>query len=139
MSMFPAITVAGTGLDVDSMWIDTIGGNVANANDAVAPGQPAYQDQGVDAAPVQTTPGPLGASEALGVEVTGISLGSSKGVLVPDPTSPLANKAGMVEMPDVSISHELVSLVEAQTSFQANSNVLQNSDNAYKSILDIKA
>ncbi len=31
MSMFPAVNIAGTGLEVDQTWIDAIGGNVANA------------------------------------------------------------------------------------------------------------
>ena len=55
MSMFPSITIAGTGLDVDQTWIDTISGNVANAEDAVTPGQPVYRDQEVL---VSEAPGP---------------------------------------------------------------------------------
>ncbi|HTW98607.1 MAG TPA: flagellar basal body rod C-terminal domain-containing protein [Acidimicrobiales bacterium] len=137
MTMFPSIGISGTGLNVDEAWIDTIGGNVANSEDAVSPGAPVYRAQylDVEAQPqsVLPTSGDLGA----GVEVKSVELGSAKGVLVEDPTNPLA-KNGEVEMPDVSVSHELVSLVEAETSYQANANVMQHATNAYEAVLGIK-
>ncbi|MCU1488825.1 MAG: protein of unknown function domain protein [Acidimicrobiaceae bacterium] len=139
MSMFPAISIAGTGIEVDSTWIDTVGGNVANAQDTVTPGRPVYREQSVEAQPAAQTAGPFAANAPLGVQVAGITLGSAKGVTVSDPSNPVANASGLVTQPDVSISHEMVSLVEAQTNYQANVNVLQSSDNAYKAILNIKA
>jgi flagellar basal-body rod protein FlgC len=138
MTMFPSIGIAGSGLNVDEAWIDTIGGNVANSEDAVSPGQPVYRAQYLD---VEAQPQPDvegGANYGAGVEVQSVALGSAKGVLVEDPTSPLA-KNGEVEMPDVDVGHELVSLVEAQTSYQANVNVMQHATTAYQAILDIKA
>ena len=138
MSMFPTIDVAGSGLNVDATWLDTIGGNVANAEDAVTPGKPVYRDQELVAVPQSQSfiPGQSGAG--LGVQVQEIALGSAKGDTVSDPENPAANAKGMVTYPDVSVSHETVSLVEAQTSYQANASVLQNADTAYKAILAIK-
>jgi hypothetical protein len=48
-SIWSGIDIAGTGAEVDQTWIDTIGGNVANMNDGVTPGQPVCQAQYVDA------------------------------------------------------------------------------------------
>ncbi len=139
MSMFPAITVAGTGLDVASTWIDTIGGNVANAADTAAPGKPVYREQQVVAVPASQAAGPFNTDPALGVQVQAIALGSAKGVTVYDPTNPLANAQGLVTQPDIPIGHELVSLVEAQANYEADANVLQNADTAYKAVLQIRS
>jgi flagellar basal-body rod protein FlgC len=136
--MFPAINIAGTGLEVDQAWIDAIGGNVANAEDAVTPGQPVYRDEEVVAA---EAPGPNGlgsGSTGDGVEVKAIALGSAQGILTYDPGNQIADKQGYVTYPDVNIGHEMTSLVEAQVSYEVDSKVLQNSTNAYNAILAIK-
>ena len=74
-----------------------------------------------------------------GVELKGIALGSSTGVLTYDPSNPIANKEGYVAYPDVNIGHEMTSLVEAQVSYEVDSKVLQNSTDAYNAILQIKS
>ena len=132
--MFPSVAIAGSGLTADQTWLDTIGGNVANANDVGNPGAVVYREQSVMAQPVSS---PSGAGA--GVEVVGVALSSAPGNLISDPTSPLANAKGLVMTPNVSIGHEMVSLVEAQSNYEADATVLQNADTAYKSILAIKA
>jgi flagellar basal-body rod protein FlgC len=136
MSMFPAISIASTGLEVDQTWIDAIGGNVANAEDAVTPGQPVYRDEEIVAG---SAPSSGSSSVGNGVELKGIALGSSTGVLTYDPSNPIANKEGYVAYPDVNIGHEMTSLVEAQVSYEVDSKVLQNSTDAYNAILQIKS
>lgn len=138
MSMFPSIGIAGTGLEVDQSWIDAIGGNVANVQDAVTPGQPVYRDEEVVAAASPGPSGPGSSSVGTGVHVASVALGSAQGILTYDPGNPLANKAGDVAYPDVNIGHEMTSLVEAQVSYEVDSKVLQNSDSAYQAILAIK-
>jgi len=132
--MWEAIDIAGSGASVDQTWIDTIGGNVANMNDAVTPGQPVYQAQYVDAA-AQVEPGGGG----LGVRVQSIDLGPAQGQEEYDPTNPAANASGEVEYPVVDLGTEMTDLVQSQTSYQANSAVMSHATSAYQSILDIKA
>ncbi|MGA2528144.1 MAG: flagellar basal body rod C-terminal domain-containing protein [Acidimicrobiales bacterium] len=134
MSMFPAITIAGTGLEVDQTWINAIGGNVANAEDAVTPGQSVYRDQEVIAGAI---PGSV-AGVGNGVEVDRVALGSSQGIKTYDPSDPIADKQGYVTFPDVNIGNEMTSLVQAQVSYEVDSKVLQNSTDAYNAILQIK-
>jgi flagellar basal-body rod protein FlgC len=136
MSMFPSINIAGSGLDVDQTWIDTISSNVANADDAVTPGSQVYQEQEVEAEQSPSAPGNVNGS---GVQVQQVATSTGPGILVSDPTNPLADGAGLVEYPNVDIGHQMTSLVAAQADYQANANVLGNSDSAYKAILAIKA
>ncbi|MGD0984079.1 MAG: flagellar basal body rod C-terminal domain-containing protein [Acidimicrobiales bacterium] len=135
MSMFPSISIAGTGLEVDQTWIDAIGGNVANAEDAVTPGQPVYREEEVTAV---ASPGSGSSSPGNGVQAS-VTLGSSQGILTHDPGNPLADKAGDVLYPNVNIGHEMTSLVQAQVSYEVDAKLLQNSDDAYQAILAIKA
>jgi flagellar basal-body rod protein FlgC len=137
--MWEAIDIAGSGATVDQTWIDTIGGNVANMNDAVTPGQPVYQAQYVDAA-AQAEPGdPQASGDGMGVRVQSIPLGPSQGQLEYDPTNPAANAQGDVELPVVDLGSEMTDLVESQTSYQANAAVMSHATSAYQSILSIKA
>jgi flagellar basal-body rod protein FlgC len=133
-SIWSGIDIAGTGAEVDQTWIDTIGGNVANMNDAVTPGQPVYQAQYVDAGEQAE---PNGAGD--GVQVDTVSLGPAAGQIEHDPTNPVANAQGEVEYPVVDLGSEMTDLVQAQTSYQANAEVMSHATDAYQAILDIKA
>jgi flagellar basal body rod protein FlgC len=44
-----------------------------------------------------------------------------------------------VDYPVVDLGSEMTDLVQAQTSYQANAEVMSHATNAYEAILDIKA
>jgi flagellar basal-body rod protein FlgC len=138
-SIWSGIDIAGSGAEVDQTWIDTIGGNVANMNDAVTPGQPVYQAQYVQAAEQVEPPGSTTPGAGVGVQVDTIELGPAAGQIEYDPTNPAANAQGDVEYPVVDLGSELTDLVQAQTSYQANAQVMSHATSAYQAILDIKA
>lgn len=133
MSMFSALSTAGTGVDAMQTWIDATGANVANANDAVATNQPAYAEQTAVFTPVGAmVPGQPGG----GVSAT-VTEGSTAGIIAHDPTSPLANSQGNVKLPAVSIADQLVGLIQAQGGYQANTDVMARAIAAYQSGLTI--
>ncbi|MGA2835729.1 MAG: flagellar basal body rod C-terminal domain-containing protein [Acidimicrobiales bacterium] len=140
--MWDALNIAGSGANVDQTWIDTIGGNVANMEDGVTPGQPVYQAE----YPVVTAEGEPGDSvadggspvSADGVQVTGVELGPAQGQQEYDPTNPLADAQGEVTYPVVDLGSEMTQLIESQTSYQANSSVMSHATTAYQAILDMK-
>ena len=132
MSTFGVLPIAGSGLNVDQTWLDTIAGNVANANDQSTPGKPVFQPQYVVAVP--TSSGGPGS----GVAVGAIALGSAKGVLEPEPGNPKANAAGQVAVPAVDMATEMVGLSAAQNSYEANAAVLKDAVASYGAVLAIK-
>jgi flagellar basal-body rod protein FlgC len=138
-SIWSAIDIAGSGADVDQTWIDTIGSNVANMNDAVTPGQPVYQAQYVDAAEQVEPVDSSGRGSGVGVQIDSVALGPAAGQIQYDPTNPVANGQGEVEYPVVDLGAEMTDLVQAQTSYQANAEVMSHATDAYEAILDIKA
>lgn len=133
-SMWSALNIAGSGVEVDQTWIDTIGGNVANMNDAVTPGQSVYRAQYVDAGEQVDA---SGAGD--GVQVNAIELGPANGELDYEPDNPAANQQGLVEYPVVDLGSQMTDLVQAQASYQANADVLSDAKTSYQAILDIKA
>jgi flagellar basal-body rod protein FlgC len=138
-SIWSGIDIAGTGAEVDQTWIDAIGGNVANMNDAVTPGQPVFQAQYVEAGEQVEPTGSVAPGAGMGVQVNEIALGPASGQIEYDPTNPVANAQGNVEYPVVDLGSEMTDLVQAQTSYQANAEVMSHATSAYQAILDIKA
>lgn len=140
--MFGAINVAGTGLNVEQTWLDTIGSNIANMNDTAPVNKPLYQDQAVLVQPkpsVSSGGVPDLTSYALGsgVEVNQIVTTKPNGQLAYQPTSPYANAQGYVKTPGISLSNQLGNLVSAQYSYQANAAVVTQAKAAYEAVLGI--
>jgi flagellar basal-body rod protein FlgC len=138
-SLWSAMDIAGTGINVNQTWIDAIGSNIANMNDAVTPGQPVYQSQFVNQGQKLESSGPSGKGVGAGVQINSIDLGPAQGQLQYDPTNPLANDKGLVEYPVVDLATQMTGLIQAQTSYQANVKVLATARDTYASILNIKA
>ena len=74
-----------------------------------------------------------------GSRSTPSSCGPAAGQIEYDPTNPVANAQGDVEYPVVDLGTEMTDLVQAQTSYQANAEVMSHATDAYQAILDIKA
>jgi flagellar basal-body rod protein FlgC len=133
MSLFGALPIATTGIDAAQQWIDVTGGNIANADDTGPTSQGAYATQYVDAVPVgSTVPG----SSGQGVR-TSVVLGSSEGAVESDPGNPMADANGDVRVATVDLGQQMVNLVMAQTSYQANVAVVNQAKTAYQSALTL--
>jgi flagellar basal-body rod protein FlgC len=132
--MFNVIGTAGTGLQTYHTWLDAIANNIANINDTTSTDQTPFQAQYVQASAIQGT-GADGVGQ--GVEVTALPEGSAQGVMVQDPTNPLADKQGYVLRPDIDLSQQMGDMIMAQRAFQANAEVVTNAKQTYQSALDI--
>lgn len=137
--MWSGINIPGTGVAVDQTWLNTIGGNIANMNDAVTPGKPLYRAEYVVAQEQASANGVSNSGIGNGVQVEAIALGPAKGTMQYQPGNPLANAQGEVEYPVVNVGSQIADLVQAQISYQANAQVMANAKTSYASILNIKA
>ena len=72
-----------------------------------------------------------------GVRVAKIVEDESEGSLVYDPTHPDANKEGYVEMPNVNVIDEMVNMISASRSYEANVNSFNSMKAMFTKALEI--
>ncbi|KLE08247.1 flagellar basal body rod protein FlgC [Aliarcobacter butzleri L355] len=134
MGFFDGYNVATSGMSAQRTRINVVSANIANAKTThTAEGGP-YKKQEVvfedvlvantnkrtNANDVGTTNSPLSESSLRGVGVRKIIQSDAKPVLKYDPTHPDANEKGYVAYPDINPVIEMVNLIEAMRSYEAN-------------------
>jgi len=129
--LFNAIDSAASGVTVDRKWMDAVSDNIANMNDVTRTSDNAFQARYVVAQANDYGSGTGGTS------VAGIALGSAAGVVVQDPSNPLADAQGNVRRPDIDLSSQLTQLMMAQRSYQANIATVERAQEAYKAAIDV--
>jgi flagellar basal-body rod protein FlgC len=130
--IFGALGIAGTGLTVYRKWLDAVGDNIANMNNASATSSDAFQARYIVAKAVEYG----GGTE--GVEVAGAVLsGKTEGRLVYPPDHPLADENGNVRDPDIDLGDQMGQLIMAQRAYQANLAVVDRAKDAYQSALQL--
>lgn len=118
-----ALSIASSGLNVHSQWLNAISDNLANANDVTSTSSSAFQTRYVEA---------TAQAGVNGVEVTGVKLGSSTGTLEYSPNNPLADKDGYVRVANVDVSEQMGAMIMAQRGYQANAAVIDRAQSMYE-------
>jgi flagellar basal-body rod protein FlgC len=125
MGMFSAIDAAASGLTAERLRLDVISNNIANVNTTRTVSGGAYRRQMVVFQPrsnqtsfLQTFNKQIAAGQ--GVKVAGIAQDQSPLRKVYDPQHPDANREGYVELPNVHIVTEMVDMITATRSYEAN-------------------
>lgn len=150
MSFFNTMNIAATGLTAQRLRMDIIAENIANVNTTrTAEGGP-YRRKTVlfeeirDNDPFSITFGNImgmgtnvPAPQGLGVRVTGIREDDSPGMLSYDPTHPDADELGYVRLPNVNIVEEMVNMISASRSYEANITAMQNARSLTQRTLEI--
>jgi flagellar basal-body rod protein FlgC len=119
MSVFNVFHIAGSALTAQSMRLNAVASNLANADSAVsADGKPYRAKQVVfEATPMQGV-------AAQGVRVKQVVEDASPPRMVYDPRNPAADDKGYVSMPNVSVVEEMVNMISASRSYQTNADVM---------------
>jgi flagellar basal-body rod protein FlgC len=130
MTIFGALGVAGSGMDVTRKWLDAVSDNIANMNNVTATSEDAFQARYIQASEITSGNG--------GVQVSAALLsGDTDGRIVYDPTNPLADADGNVKTPDIDLSSQMTQLIMAQRGYQANAAVIDRAKSAYEAALTI--
>ncbi len=129
MNFLPGCAPAADAMTAEKVRMDLIAQNIANAQTVRdANGQPyqrkiasfeAYMDPNNQAAgkpPMLRT-----------VRIAGIYDDKSPGPRVYNPGHPFADAQGMVQMPNVQLSQEMVDLISASRAYEANTTVIRTS------------
>lgn len=118
MNLFNVFDIAGSALTAQSQRLNVTASNLANAESLVGPDGSAYRAKQVV---FRAVSGPDGLSK---VAVDGIVTDSAPGRKEHRPGHPLADAAGFVTMPNVSVVDEMVNMLSASRSYQSSVEVM---------------
>jgi len=138
MSMIPGIDSAASALGVERMRLDVIAGNLANAqNTSDASGQVYRRKMVVFESQLNNALGDASGANA-GASVTAKIVDDPSAMpKVYMPGHPKADKNGMVEMPNVDPLNEMVDMMTASRSYQANLQAIQTGRSMFEQSLKI--
>ena len=150
MGLFSSINTAATGLSAQRTRLDVISNNIANVDTTRgADGKPFRRSRVVFRPRVSSPywrspflPESLDNGIGKGVRVVNIQKDMDSDLrLVYDPTHPDAIKtgthAGYVEYPNVNVVQEMVDMISASRSYEANTAVINGSKSMFMRALDI--
>ncbi len=114
MRLFTAFEISSSGLAAQRIRIDTIAANIANAQSTRTSEGGPYQKKAVLFREI------LSESDGEGVVVTQVAADPTPGPRVYEPAHPDADADGYVQMPNVEIATEMVDMISATRSYEAN-------------------
>ncbi len=128
MGFFTSLDIGASGLTAQRLRMDTISQNIANANTTRTEDGTPYRRRevileertGADSFSSHLSAASDKLNGGQGVRVSKIAEDSSEFKKVYDPGHPDADEAGYVSMPNVDIVTEMVNMISASRSFEAN-------------------
>jgi len=125
---FSVLDISASGLTAERVRMGTIASNIANAQVTETSDGGPYKRQEVEFASVLNKSmigGKLNNKIKLsGVKIKGVIDSKLPPNMVYMPGHPQANKEGFVSMPNVSIAKEMVDMIAASRSYEANTSVI---------------
>ena len=136
MNLISGIDITAGALNAQKTRLDIVAQNIANAQTTRGPNGAPYQRQIVsfESELVRRT----GSGPSLqSVRVAAISADQTTGQQVYNPQHPDAGPDGLVTMPNVNMSFEMVDLITASRAYEANLAVVKNAKQMAMKALDI--
>ena len=131
MSSFKIFDVAGSGLSAESVRLNTVASNLANADSVSGDPSTVYKArhpvfQAVQQALGYPVFGAFGSSDAgnAAVRVTGIVESNAPPTVRNDPGNPLADANGNVYSPNVNVIEEMTDMISASRAYQDDVEVM---------------
>ena len=141
MSVFNGLEINASGLALERLKLDTISTNIANVNTTrTAEGGP-YKSKTVqfsESLKNAQSAGDTsqGSQMSYGVKVTGISQDTTDKVEY-DPTNADADQNGYVHMSNVNLSDQMVNMLQAMRTYEANTSAAESNKDILKKALEI--
>jgi flagellar basal-body rod protein FlgC len=115
MSLFNVFKISGSAMSAQSLRLNTVASNLANADSVVSSDGKPYQAKQVLFKAVQDA-----ASNTSMVQVDRVIEDTKPGKMVYDPKNPMANSDGYLTMPNVNVTEEMVNMISASRAYQNN-------------------
>ena len=125
MSLFSTFDISGSALSAQSVRLNTVASNLANAETAASSPEETYRSR----APVFKTlfNDAMGAQKPMGVSVSDIYESEASPRQQFQPEHPLADENGYIWLPNVNAIAEMANMISASRSYQSNVEVMNTS------------
>ena len=120
MSNLPIFDVAGSAMTAQSVRLSTVASNLANSDSVAGSPDAVYKAKQPVFAAVEVA----GKPELSGVQVSSVQESTAAPLKRYEPTHPLADAQGYVYAPDVDPVAQMVDMISASRSYQADVEVL---------------
>jgi flagellar basal-body rod protein FlgC len=133
MSSFKIFDIVGSGLSAQSVRLNTVASNLANADSVSGDPNTVYRARHPVFQAVKAQVGAGGSASAIdqasgtAVKVKGIMQSNTLPTERYDPGNPLANENGNVYAPNVNVIEEMTDMISASRAYQDNVEVLNTS------------
>lgn len=134
MSLFSAFRIAGSGATAQGQRLNVVASNLANADSAAGPDGQTYRARQVVFESVQADNAAPGVS---GVRVSQVTTDTSPLRRMHDPKHPLADAAGYVSLPNVSVADEMVNMISAARAYENNIEVMNTARSLLQKTLQL--
>ena len=125
MSSFKVFDIAGSGLSAQSVRLNTVASNLANADSISGDPSTVYKARHPVFQAVQAKL--LADQSDAAVRVTGITENNAPPTVRHDPGNPLADADGNVYAPNVNVIEEMTDMISASRAYQNNVEVMNTS------------
>jgi flagellar basal-body rod protein FlgC len=134
MSLANVFHIAASALNAQSMRLNAVASNLANADSAHASTGEGYKAKQVM---FQAVPVSGSSTWAPGVRMKEVVEDERPARLVYDPKHPLADDGGYVAYPNVDVVEEMVNMISASRSYQTNAEVMATAKSLMQRILAV--
>lgn len=121
MSLFNVFQISSSAMTAQSMRLNAVASNLANADSVVSSDGKPYRAKQVV---FEATPVVPGNDAAKGVRVRQVVDDAAPPRLVYDPKNPAADEKGYVAFPNVNVVEEMTNMISASRSYQTNVEVM---------------
>jgi flagellar basal-body rod protein FlgC len=139
MSLMTAIEIGASGLTAQRRRLEVLVGNLVNANTTRRAGVEPYRRKDVlfAASNIQTTFGSALDDAAQGVEIAGIVTDKRDPIKKPEPWNENADKDGNVLYPNINVMEEMVNVLSATRSYEADLQAVSAAKDMQQKTLEI--
>ncbi|WP_210395772.1 flagellar basal body rod protein FlgC [Motiliproteus sediminis] len=144
MSLANVFNIAGSGMSAQSIRLNTVASNIANAESVSSSVGETYRARQplFAVAHQQAMQKPLGddvldASAGVGVKVQGIIESDAPLRRQYEPNHPMADDNGFVYYPNVNVVEEMTNMISASRSFQTNADIMNSAKEMMQRVLTL--
>ena len=140
MSLMKIFDTAGSGMAAESLRLNTVASNLANADSVSSSADAAYKAKELLFAPTQESDSEFGSQDgevSNGVRMVGVSESEQPVETHYEPGNPMADENGYVYGSNVNPIYELVNMISASRSYQNNVEVMNTTKQLMIKTIDL--